>query len=375
MNLTRLKWQLIAGLLIAVVATSAMRVYWFARPARDSNGRTVLRIGHYMLSPTTKEALAAVIADYERRRPDVQVIAMPIPASIYLTFLNANLNADTAPDLLQIGHQFTGFEELRTRFFYPITDLVEQPNPYNAGTASEHVWWPNTFIDNLKNLESYSSAEHQYYGVPLALQTLRVFFNRTMLREITGSDEPPSDYTAFIALCEQVEAFAKKTGRSFSPVAGSKLSGLYLMSVLFSSVNQRLNYEIDANHSLAVHWWDYSKAYLQGKWSFTSPSIRAGFDIMRETGHYMRPGFLELSQSDASFQFLEQQALMVIDTTSASVVLRDLAPFPVDIANIPMVKPNDPRYGRYVLGRSRRAINQPPWPSASCSAQLTSRWH
>src|ERR1019366_6530848 len=141
MSRARLKWPLFAALLVAAVFGSALRVFWYARPARDTSGRTILRIGHYMLVPTTEAALDAVIADYERRRPDIHVIAMPIPERVYLAFLNANLNADTAPDILQLGHQFTGWEELRTKYFAPITRLVEQPNPYNAGTASAGERW------------------------------------------------------------------------------------------------------------------------------------------------------------------------------------------------------------------------------------------
>jgi ABC-type glycerol-3-phosphate transport system substrate-binding protein len=350
MRRDRLKWPLLAGLLCAAVLASAVRVFWFAHPARDTSGRTVLRLGHYMLAPATQEALAAVIADYERRRPDVRVIAMPIPERIYLTFLNAHLNADTAPDLLQIGHQFTGFEELRARFFCPITPLVEQPNPYNAGTASAGLRWRDTFIDGMNGLQAYSTPERQYYGVPMALATLRIFYNRALLREISGRDEPPGDYPGFIALCDQVEAFARKTGRSLSPVAGSRFDGLFLMSHVFSTVNQRLYFALDANHSLKLDWWDYPKAYLQGKWNYASPSIRAGYGLMREMGRHMRPGFLEMPPSEASFEFLQQQALMTIALTAESGVLRDNAPFPVGVACLPMVQSDDPRYGRFVLG-------------------------
>src|ERR1019366_1261931 len=84
MSRARLKWPLFAALLVAAVFGSALRVFWYARPARDTSGRTILRIGHYMLAPTTEAALDAVIADYERRRPDIHVIAMPIPERVYL---------------------------------------------------------------------------------------------------------------------------------------------------------------------------------------------------------------------------------------------------------------------------------------------------
>lgn len=355
MNGMTLKWRIFAGLLLVGLLASAVRVFWFARPKDTADGRTVLRLGHYMLAPGTRAALDAVIAEYERRRPDVHVIPMPIPERTYLPFLNAHLLADTAPDILQMGLHFTGFEELRARYFYPITHLVSEPNPYNAGTASAGEPWRDTFIDGLNGVEAYSTPERQYYGVPMALNTLRLFYNRTLLREITGRDEPPTDYPGFVALCGKVEAYAKQHDRVLYPVAGSRLGGLFLMSQFFSSVNQKLVYAIDANHSLAVGWWDYPKAYLQGRWSFDSPSIRAGYTLVRETGSHMRPGFLELPQTESSFQFLQQQAVMIVSLTVDSVMLRDTAPFAVGVTNLPIVRPDDPRYGQFVLGPQSEA--------------------
>ena len=350
MRASKLKWPIFGGVLIAAVLASAVRVFWFGPSGHDRSGRTILRLSHYMLAPTTKAAIDDVVAEYERRHPDVHVVVMPIPERVYLAFLNAHLNADTAPDIIELGHQFTGWEELRTRYFTPITRLVEEPNPYDVGTPSEGERWRDTFIEGLNSIQAYSTTEHQYYGVPMALATLRVFYNRALLREITGGDMMPEDYPGFVALCEQVEEFARKTGRAVSPIAGSRYDGLFLMSQYFSNVNQRLYFELDSNHSLAMTWWDYPKAYLQGRWNFDTPSIRAGFALMRETGSHMRTGFLELPSSEASFQFLQQQALMTTALTTDSVVLRDNASFPVGVAALPQVQPNDPRYGHFVLG-------------------------
>jgi hypothetical protein len=57
-----------------------------------------------------------------------------------------------------------------------------------------------------------------------------------------------------------------------------------------------------------------------------------------------------MPQTEASFQFLQQRAIMTTALTSDSVVLRDNASFPVGVAPLPLVKPDDPNYGHFVLG-------------------------
>src|SRR5690606_28291513 len=102
-------------------------------------------------------------------------------------------------------------------------------------------------------------------------------------------------------LCRQVEDYSKREGRQVVPFAGSRMSALFLMAPLVSSVSQSLYYDAIADgHSLHATGWDYGLAYLQGRWDFDQPAIRQGFALTRELARYQKPGFYQLNSDDAA---------------------------------------------------------------------------
>jgi raffinose/stachyose/melibiose transport system substrate-binding protein len=341
-----------ASIIVMSVVFAAATVYalWYAKPERLADGRTVVRIGHYILQPSTRAALQEVIAEYERRRPDVRVIEMAVPERVYAQLLRAQLVGRSAPDIIHIGGHFLGMDELRTRYFAPITRLVERPNPYNVGTPLEGRPWRETFIDNMVGPEAYSVSLRHYYGVPSFVSTVRVHYNQRLLQQIAGLDHPPEDFEEFLALGQAVHEYNRQKGRNIAPLAGSRLNALFFMAPLFGSVTQKLTFDISPRHSLHVSGWDYAVAHLNGAWDFQDPRIHAGFELMREVSQYVKPGFLQLTESDGIYQFLQEQVLMLVTMGTNSGSIRQQASFPVGVGKIPTPGPEHPRYGEFVLG-------------------------
>jgi ABC-type glycerol-3-phosphate transport system substrate-binding protein len=356
----RLDYRVWLGLFVvaAIFAICLGRATFFKTQREQASGKTVIRFCHYSLQPTVRRAFQEVFAEYERRRPDVQVVEMPIPESAYPQFMRTKLVGGMAPDVVQLGHHFPGMEDLQTAYFAPLTWAVEQPNPYNAGTPSSGRRWRETFVDGLGSNEAYNAAQHQYYGVSLQVATIRVHYNVALLKKITGQTALPETYEQFIALCDRVTAYAQRTGTAVNSMAASRLSGLLLLSALFSSVNQRLYFELSRDHSLALSPEDYPKAYLRGDWSFATPSIRVGFGFAELLGRYMRPGFLQMSQTDANFEFLQGQALMLLSFSNDGASLMEQASFAVKPGIFPLPTPQHAAYGRYVLGPVSEAANR-----------------
>ncbi len=345
------RWWILSGLIAAVFALcTAHAIRVSLRSGETDDQRKVIRIGHYLLHSGVRDALQEVIDAYERKNPDVRLVQVPVPERIYLQFLRTQLVAGTAPDILQIGAHFTGMEEMRARYFKPITPWVEAPNPYNAGTPLADRRWRDTFVDGLDNEEAYSPALRHFYGVPLTMPGVRIFYNLPLLREITGEEALPRTYDELIALCQQVEAYARAEGKTLSPFAGSRLAALFLMSPLVSSVSQRLYYEMAGDHSLRVTDWGYGLAYLQGRWSFDTPSIRRGYELTRELARHQKPGFYQLASGDATLQFLQGHALMITAFVLEVSNLKAQADFEIGAAPIPAISPDDPHYGEDVLG-------------------------
>lgn len=346
-----LKGRLLWAALACVFGACAWHVARVSfHPGETTDDRRIVRLGHFMLHSGIRDALQAVIAEYERLHPGVHVVQVPVPDRAYPQFMRTQLVAGTAPEIMQIGAHFTGMDELRARYFEPISAVVEEPNPYNAGTALAGRRWRDTFLDGLENAEAYSAALRHYYGIPLAVGGVRILYNTALLRAATGGVAPPRTYPELVALCGGIEDFARRTRQPVVPFAGSRLSALFLMSPLFSSVNQRLYYDLAADHTLRVTDWDYGLAYLQGRWHFDLPSIRQGYALAREMARYQKPGFYQLTTSDATLQFLQGQAVMIVAHVLDVTNLKAQAGFEITAAPIPALTRDDPVYGAGVLG-------------------------
>lgn len=319
-------------------------------PGEATDTRRVVRVGHFMLHSGIRDALQAVIDEYERQHPDVHVVQVPVPDRAYPQFLRTQLVAGTAPEIMQIGAHFTGMDELRARYFEPISAIVEEPNPYNAGTPLAGRRWRDTFLDGLENGEAYSAALRHYYGIPLAVGGVRILYNAALLREVTGGTAMPRTYPELVALCQAVDAYSRRQDQAVAPFAGSRLSALFLMSPLFASVNQKLYYDLATDHTLRVTDWDYGLTYLQGKWNFDLPSIHLGYALAREMAQYQKPGFYQLNTSDATLQFLQGQAVMIVSHVLDVTNLKAQAGFEILAAPIPALTRDDPVYGAGVLG-------------------------
>ena len=347
----RLKSTLLWALLAVVFGLCTWHVARVSfRKGATVDHRRVVRVGHFMLHSGIRDALQAVIDEYERRHPEVHIVQVPVPDRAYPQFLRTQLVAGTAPDILQIGAHFTGMDELRARYFEPISAIVEEPNPYNAGTPLAGRRWRDTFLDGLENGEAYSAALRHYYGIPLAVGGVRILYNAPLLRRITGSTALPQTYAQLIELCRRIESFAQTQAQPVVPFAGSRLSALFLMSPLFSIVNQRLYYDLATDHTLRLTDWDYGLAYLQGRWNFDRPSIRLGYALARELARYQKPGFYQLNTSDATLQFLQGQSVMLVSHVLDVTNLKAQTDFEIAAAPIPALTPDDPVYGEGVLG-------------------------
>src|SRR5690606_21015955 len=232
MNRQRLLPVIGFTLLAVCFAISLLRV--FNRQRAESNpDEVIIRIAHWQLESGIRDAIDVLARDYERLHPGVRIQQNPIPERIYPSWLKTQLVGGTAPDLIQIGKGSD--DETLARFFVPLTDQVEQPNPYNAGTNLAGQRWRDTFVDGLAGGDSYKPNLLEYYGVPLSMITIRMYYNVSEWQRILGDTPPPANYDEFISICERVQEHAAKTGRTIFPIAGSKYGTPWFASALIGS--------------------------------------------------------------------------------------------------------------------------------------------
>ncbi len=336
--------------------------------AEDGGKIRTIRFAHWQLESGVREALDAIAAAYMKERPDVKVVQIPVPERIYPNWLITQLVGGTAPDLMAMGLVMT--DERYARFFKPMSDVVDRPNPWNVGTPLEGVPFRETFIDGMGSC--FNSTLLEYYGAPLSAFTVRMYYNLDLLREITGSDKLPANYEELVALCKQTLEFSRRTGRELFPIAGSKYNAPVVMQQLFASqtegLGSRLIYDFLANRPSPAL---LAEAAARGDWNLDAPEIRAGLALMRDLGQYVQPGFLQLGRDDALFSFVQRRAVMISTGSWDATSIISQARFPVGVGYIPVPAPggelgpfsrgpaSDPGAGvGVIMGITRASPNQ-----------------
>jgi raffinose/stachyose/melibiose transport system substrate-binding protein len=315
------------------------------RTAEEADPDTrILRFAHWQLEAGIREAFDALARDYEALHPGVEIRQVTIPETIWRNWTTTQLVGGTAPDLIQIGRITTS---QISRFFRPITEYVDQPNPYNVGTELEGVPWRNTYRDNLET--TYNRELMDYYGVSPFAATVRAYYNLDLLRKYTGRDTPPQDLAEFLEVCEMVRTRSAAEGRVIYPIAGSNLTGYVLFDRVTVTQTQRLAVELNPTGSFPILTEDFFLAYLTGRWSFTDPPLQDTFRILRRLAREMTPGFLSLSRDDATFYFLQGRTLMIPTGSYDVSSIFEQATFPVAVAPLPTPGPDHPRYGRNMI--------------------------
>lgn len=358
-----MKWErrlnLLALALVAACFVVALAGVVRREREQDEPGRVVLRLAHWQLEAGVKEGFDQIARDYEALHPQVRIVQMRIPQRVFSQWALTQLIGGTAPDLIEIGYNLETLQQ--ARYLTPLTEVVGQPNPYNAGTPLEHVPWRSTFIDGLA--VGYNDKLGDYYGVPTFFATVRVFYNRDLMRRITGDDLPPTTFDEFIRLCERARAFAAAQRAALVPISGSRDNAPFMLDELFEGMSQKLVQEFSRGQGLYASQDSFFLALLAEEWSLHSPAIRAGLELMREVGRYMQPGFLQLRREDAVFAFTQGNALMLAAGSWETSGLVAQSRFPIGVFRLPLPGPDHPRYGRFTWGRpaesSGRAVTGP----------------
>lgn len=345
-----LRWwhRLGLGALAAGFVFAAVRLAWRSH-REDAPGGVVIRIAHWQLESGLREAEEALAQRYMAAHPGVTIELIPVPYRVYGTWLRTQLVGGTAPDLVEFGQMQTDVQdELLARYFTPLTAELERPNPYNAGTALAATPWRETFVDGLDGSYRNSNLK-EYFLIPTAMTTERIYYNRTLWHEVLGDTAEPRTFAELQQIGTRVRAFARRTGRLVVPVAGSQGS-LGALDREFASQTQRLGLDLDLDHNLVAVNTEIAAGWLRGRWHSDGPEFRRGFELARDLADLMTPGFVNLGRDDATFLFLQDRALMVYAGSWDYTSLVHQAGFPIGVFPLPLPALDDPRFGTGRLG-------------------------
>lgn len=335
------------GLILLTAAYALAMFLVLQRTTREkTDDRVTIRMSQWQLEGGVRDGINAVIKRYEELNPNVHVVQIAVPDRVYLPWIMTQLVGGTAPDVVEYSWPWPD----TARFFEPITAEVMKPNPYNRGTPLEGVPWRDTFIDGMTSPDNYVQSLGQYYGVSMATGMHRIVYNRELLKTITGSDAAPATYREFLAVCNQIQAYAKARGERLTPLANSRTTHTLLTNEIVSTMSTRLAERLDFQHQLKLDPLSLASTYLRGDWNYDSPELVASFHVLQEVGAQSTPGFLQRERDTALTDFVTERAVMVVAPSWEASSLLEICPFELGAFRFPFPQQDDPEYGRFAHG-------------------------
>jgi len=310
-----------------------------------------IRVAHAELHTGMREAFDAAISAYEEIHPQVRIVQVAVPPRIYPAWSRTQLVGGTAPDIMPLA----GTDVEITQFFLPITELTSAPNPYNAGTSLEGVPWRETFFDGLSGLSDSMrwTAPDEIFGVILQTTSMRLYINRNLLLEVTGSDALPDNYAELHALAEKVRNYNQRNGTRLIPIASCKAYAEYIFDRIVGSQMQKFLVE----YNFHMKSWGFYRPMYEGEYSYSeTPEFVSSLELMSEVAQMLSPGFQQFAPEDAIATYLQQRSLMLVAGSWDYAVLVDRVPFDTEVIPLPMPSTDDPKYGQFTLGQAAEDV-------------------
>ncbi|MCC6416435.1 MAG: extracellular solute-binding protein [Opitutaceae bacterium] len=313
----------------------------------------VVRFAHWQLEPGVREAFDQISRDYMALHPHVRIVQMPIAGRVWRQWLRTQLVGGSPPDLIEIAN-YEVSDEMLARYFTPLTAPLEEKNPYNADEPDlRDMSWRRSFSAELvpEDLVHYYSPNLlEYYAVPNAMVTVRIFYNRDIIKAALGEDRVPQTYQEFVHWCEAVRDYAQRSGKPIMGLAGSWFNALQLTGMVTSTVTQKLAIAVDYGRDLDFTQQDVLITYLRGDWTMRTPAFFRSLKMVADIGRFMPPGWAQLNREDAMMQFVQGNVAMIPTGTWDAGGILSQADFEVGAFQVPAVGPDDPVYGADALG-------------------------
>jgi len=344
-----------------VWSMAAMALYRAEETDRDA---IALRIGHWQLEASVREALHEMAERYsavriaQGKRP-VKIVQDAIPEMIYAQWLTTQLMGGTAPDLIEVGLGTLPYHlwvQYYNRYFIPLTRYVGRPNPYNQGTDLDGVPLRATFKDGMRG--AYVEEMQEYISMPLSQFGVRIFYNRDLLRRLTGRNEPPTEYRAFLDVCRRIEQQTDADGQPYIPIASSKHHLWMWEGPMFEPLTYSVKDVADFNRDGFVDNAEQFVAFKAGRLSFDHPAIRARYRMLREISDHFQTGYTGLQRDEAVFLFAQQRAVFMTTGTwdARSLLEQAEGTFEVGVMDYPFPTQDDPVYGPVIRGPNYERI-------------------
>lgn len=325
----RLQW----AVLVAAIGFAFWRVggrWWRSAAEPDV---VVLRLAHMSLDPPVHAAFDRLAEEFCAQHPGVRIVQMPVPMQLYRAWFTTQMIGGNPPDIVEVPPWALADDVLP--YVEELSEPLRRPNPANAGTPLAGVPWHDTFLNGMSEQPNFYEQLLGYYSVPMSVITIRIVYNRHLLEDVYGFKGPPRTVAELARQCAAIEARNRAEDRTVLPLIAAGWKAHALLQGVARSCTAGLAQEIDP---LATGWnWDdeMSVAFLRGRWSLDAPEIRSALTQMRLVGRHLPPGFMQLTDGDAVFPFIQGRAVFYVALSGEFTTLLSQCDFPLGVTTFP----------------------------------------
>jgi raffinose/stachyose/melibiose transport system substrate-binding protein len=346
----------ILAIVVLAICFAASSLHVFETDRETDADVVQLHVVHWQLEAGFREAFDVIARSFEgtyeaQTGRRVHIVQNALTERVYKQFVQTQGMGGTLPDLVQLGRDEEGSVP---RFFLSNTQHVRQPNPYNVGTDLAGVPWMDTYLDGM--IGSVDKSDLEYYGAPSSTLSMRLFYNKRILREGLGIDDPPTSYREFLTMCEELRRWAAATGRDgFVPIAASRYQvGVFQGAKAATLLRFMLRHDYDYDGVFGEND-ELLFAFAGGDFDYYDPAIRADALTMARITEHFPSGFMAMERMEAQFRFTQGQSAFCASGSWDANSFTSQVDFPMGIVDFPRPDRDDPEFGEYVVGRVSEA--------------------
>jgi raffinose/stachyose/melibiose transport system substrate-binding protein len=243
----------------------------FAGGGREA-ARDVVELDFWSWRVEDVDEYNALIARFEAENPDIRVNFNPILQTEYNTVLSAALQGGSGPDIIHL-RAYGGLEQFaQPGFLLPLDGRIPQLDAIDPGILRGAT----------------SIADNRVYGVPFASQTLVIYYNQRIYREL--GLQIPETWDEFLANLEAI------SNACITPLANAAGEGWKLE--ILSGV-------------IAPNFYggnEFFNQIMSGQTTFNDPRYVEAIERLLDLRPYMPEGFMGVNYVDMQTGFLTESA-------------------------------------------------------------------
>ena len=266
-------------------------------------------INFWTWRPEDVDSYNKLIAVFEKANPDIQVVQTAQKNTEYNTILSAALSGGSGPDVFQ-SRAYGGLETFaQSGYMESLEKWVPELKGFDKG--------PLRGATSIK--------DGKIYGVPFASQTLLIYYNKAIYKQLGLS--VPDTWDQFIANLQAM----KKAG--IQPIANGAKEG-WTLEVMMGAICPNF---YGAN--------DFFDALVAGKTTFQDPRYVGAIAKLKELTPYMPDLYMGVSYTDMQSAFINEQAGHFIGGSFEAGYFSAQNPkLDYDVFPAPAAKKGDPHY-------------------------------